>query len=104
MITIAEMGLLALSASVFVAVLQQPPGSSTMREFGKLLLALLILWAYLDFMQLLIVWQSDLPNEAAWYSLRMTGGWGLTAGLVAGVHFPLPFFVLLSPRGQGSRR
>jgi hypothetical protein len=54
-------------------------------------------------MQVLIVWQSDLPNEARWYVVRSTGGWGIAAALVAGGHFILPFFALLSPWVQRSR-
>jgi membrane-associated HD superfamily phosphohydrolase len=54
-------------------------------------------------MQLLIVWQSDLPNEARWYVLRLSGGWGLVAALIAAAHFVLPFFILLSSRAQRSR-
>ena len=98
------MGLLALSVSIFAAVIGEPPDDTTLRNLGRLLLALLILWAYLDFMQVLIVWQSDLPNEAPWYIVRSRGGWGIAAALVAGCHFVLPFFALLSPRLQGSPR
>ncbi len=104
LIAIAEMGLLALSVSIFAAVIGEPPDDTTLRNLGRLLLALLILWAYLDFMQVLIVWQSDLPNEAPWYIVRSRGGWGIAAALVAGCHFVLPFFALLSPRLQGSPR
>ena len=103
LITLAEMGLFALSVSIFAAVAAQPVDTTTLREFGQLLLALLILWAYLDFMQMLIVWQSDLPNEAPWYVIRATGGWGFVAALIAGGHFFLPFFALLSPWVQRSR-
>lgn len=98
MIAIAEMGLLALSVSMFVAALDPPPDDDTLQTLGRLLMGLLILWAYLDFMQLLIVWQSDLPNEAPWYIARLTGEWGVVAVLVAACHFTLPFFALLSPR------
>jgi hypothetical protein len=63
-----------------------------------------VLWAYLDFMQVLIVWQSDLAAEAPWYMLRTSGGWGVAAGLVAAGHFVLPFFALLAPRVRRSRR
>ena len=49
-------------------------------DLGRLLQGLLVLLAYLDFMQFLIIWQSDLPQEAAWYVARSTGLWGLMAG------------------------
>lgn len=104
LIAIAEMGLLALSVSVFAAVVVPPPDDATLRVLSKLLLGLLVLWAYLDFMQVLIVWQSDLPNEAPWYVVRSTGGWGIAAAVVAGCHFVLPFFALMSPRLQQSPR
>lgn len=103
LITIADMGLLALAVSIFAAIMQQHVDSSTMQEFGKMLLALVILWAYLDFVQVLIVWQADLPGEAAWYVSRTRGCWGVTAGLIAVGHFLLPFLVLLSPAAQRSR-
>lgn len=104
LIAIAEMGLLALSVSVFAVVVGPPLDVGTMRVLSKLLLGLLVLWAYLDFMQVLIVWQSDLPNEAPWYIVRSTGGWGIAAAMVAACHFVLPFFALLSPRLRGSQR
>ncbi len=103
LIEIAEMGLLALSVSIFAAALGAPPRSQTLAALARLLQALLILWAYLDFMQLLIVWQSDLPREAPWYELRWSGGWGVVAALIAGLHFALPFLVLMSPRLRHSR-
>jgi hypothetical protein len=103
LVAIAAMGLFALSISAFAAAVAQPPGSKTLRNIGRLLLALVIFWAYLDFVQLLIIWQSDLPSEAPWYILRSTGGWGIAAAVMAAGHFFLPFFILLSPKVQESR-
>jgi hypothetical protein len=103
LVAIVGMGLFALSISAFAAAIAQPPASKTLRNIGRLLLALAIFWAYLDFVQLLIVWQSDLPNEAPWYILRSTGGWGFVAAGIAGGHFFLPFFILLSPKIQQTR-
>ncbi|MBO0732879.1 MAG: hypothetical protein J2P49_00880 [Methylocapsa sp.] len=103
LITIVGMGLFALSISAFAAAIAQPPASKTLRNIGRLLLALAIFWAYLDFVQLLIIWQSDLPNEATWYILRSTGGWGIVAAGIAAGHFFLPFFILLSPKVQQTR-
>lgn len=104
LIWIAEMGLLALAVSMFAATFTLPRNEDAMDSLGQLLLGLVILWAYLDFMQVLIVWQSDLAAEAPWYVLRTTGGWGLVAGAVAAGHFILPFFALLLPRVRRSRR
>ncbi|HET7883465.1 MAG TPA: hypothetical protein VFL55_21445 [Acetobacteraceae bacterium] len=98
MIAGAEAGLLALSVCVLVAALDGGHLPAVLDDLGKLLLGLLVLWAYLDFMQVLIVWQSDLPHEARWYVERSTRGWGILAGGIAVVHFLLPFFALISPR------
>ena len=97
LIAIAEMGLLALAVSIFGVAVVGSSDRQALNDLGRLLLALLILWAYLDFVQLLIVWQSDLPNEALWYGVRLKGGWGIAAAVVAGLHFALPFFALLAP-------
>ncbi|QGM96778.1 hypothetical protein [Methylocystis parvus] len=102
LLRMAEMALFALSAAILAASKRGIAGAP-LRQNGRLLLALAILWAYLDFMQLLIVWQSNLPNEAAWYGPRLTGGWGALAAAVALTHFALPFFALLSTRVQTSR-
>ena len=103
LIALSQMGLLALSVSLFAAAFGPLRDEDTIRSLGKLLLGLLVLWAYLDFMQVLIVWQSDLAAEAPWYIVRSAGGWGIAAGAVAGGHFVLPFFALISPRVQRSR-
>lgn len=104
LVEITEMILLALAVSVFAAAVAMPPDDASKRGLGGLLLALVILWAYLDFVQLLIIWQSDLANDAPWYVVRLAGGWGIAASAVALGHFVLPFFALVSPRVQRSSR
>ena len=101
MLTGAGMALLALSAAVLLTAEQE---KEVQAGFGKLILALLVLWIYFDFMQLLIVWSSDLTNQAPWYLQRSREFWGAVRLVVAAGHFVLPFFLLLSPRMQRSRR
>ena len=99
-----EAVLLALSFALLgVSSMRARIEPDSARVLGRLLLALLILWAYLDFMQILIVWNSDLPNEAAWYLPRLLGGWAALAILIAGVHFLLPFLALIWPQVQRSQ-
>jgi hypothetical protein len=65
-------------------------------DLGKLLLALVLLWAYLTLMQFLIIWIEDLPDDITWYLPRMRTSWsGLGLFVVVG-QFVLPFLVLLS--------
>jgi hypothetical protein len=104
MIAAAEAGLFALSICVFASTLNPATPASALDDLGRLLLGLVILWAYLDFVQLLIVWQSDLPHEASWYIERDSKGWGTIAAIVAIGHFLLPFFALMSPALRRSRR
>jgi len=103
LIAITEMGLLALAVSMFAASFNPLSDAAATEILGRLLLGLVVLWAYLDFMQLLIVWQSDLAADAPWYVLRTTGGWGFAAAIVATGHFALPFFALLLPQFRRSR-
>jgi hypothetical protein len=65
-------------------------------DFGKLLLAFVMLWAYLSFSQFLIIWGGNLPEEVPWYLERTRGSWGYIALLVVFGHFVLPFTLLLS--------
>ena len=67
-----------------------------LHDLGKLMLALVMLWAYLGFSQLLIIWSGNLPQEITWYVRRMNGGWGWVALALVLLHFALPFALLLS--------
>jgi hypothetical protein len=67
-----------------------------LHDLGKLLLAFVMLWAYFDFSQLLIIWSGNQPEEISFYRTRLYGGWGVVAVLVLIFHFFVPFFLLLS--------
>ena len=65
-------------------------------DLGKFLLAFVMLWAYFDFSQLLIIWSGNQPEEITFYRSRLYGGWGAVAVIVLIFHFFVPFFLLLS--------
>jgi hypothetical protein len=65
-------------------------------DLGKLLLALVMLWAYFAFSQFLIIWSGNLPEEISWYIARIHGGWGATIITIGILHFAAPFLFLLS--------
>jgi hypothetical protein len=69
---------------------------SHFHDLGKLLLALVMIWAYFAFSQFLIVWSGNLPEEIPWYLHRMQGGWKWVGLALVLFHFVLPFLVLLS--------
>jgi hypothetical protein len=65
-------------------------------DFGKLMLAFTMLWAYFNVSQLIIIWSANLPEEIPWYLDRLQGPWAPIAVVVLIGHFALPFAVLLS--------
>jgi hypothetical protein len=65
-------------------------------DYGKLYLALTMMWTYICFSQFLIIWAGNLPDEIVWYRHRILSGWGVVAGVVVWCHFALPFALLLS--------
>lgn len=71
----------------------RPP---VLHDLGKLLFAFVMLWAYVNLSQFLIVWSGNLPEEIPWYVQRLRGGWRLLALLIVVFHFTLPFLLLLS--------
>ena len=65
-------------------------------DLGKLLLAFVMLWAYFQFSQLLIIWSGNQPQEISFYYSRLHSQWGVVAVIVLIFHFFVPFFLLLS--------
>ena len=70
-------------------------------DLGNLLLALVMLWAYLSLSQFLIIWMENLPEEIPWYFHRGAGSWGVVALVLVLAQFALPFALLLS---RGAKR
>jgi hypothetical protein len=66
-----------------------------LNDLGNLLLAFVMLWAYMSFCQFLIIWSGNLTEEIPWYLRRTRGGWQWVALALIAFHFFLPFFVLL---------
>lgn len=64
-------------------------------DLGNLLLAFVMLWAYLAFSQFLIIWAENLLEEIPWYMSRTAGGWGAVAVILIIFQFALPFLLLL---------
>jgi hypothetical protein len=103
LLTIAGYGLTGLAFTILVlaAIDKDHPEGTLLtprhfHDFGKLLLAFVMLWAYLSFSQFLIIWSGNLPEEIPWYIARIRGSWGAVAMLLVVGHFFLPFGLLLS--------
>ncbi len=65
-------------------------------DLGKLLLALVMLWAYFAFSQYLIIWSANSPEEIGWYIRRTDRVWGAIIIAIGILHFAAPFLFLLS--------
>lgn len=71
-------------------------GKRHFHDIGKLMLALVMVWAYFNFSQYLIIYSGNLPEETAWYLTRYKGVWGWIAVILIFFHFAFPFLVLLN--------
>jgi hypothetical protein len=102
-IIVVGQGLAALALASAVLAIASPfePMSSILKkthvhDVGKLMLAFVMLWAYMSFSQFLIIWAGNLPEEIPFYLQRFRGGWGWVSVALALGHFALPFCLLLS--------
>lgn len=76
--------------------LSQVASPGSFHDLGTLLLAFVMLWAYLSLSQYLIIWSANLKQEIPWYTSRIAGGWSALAVFLIVFHFAVPFLVLLS--------
>jgi hypothetical protein len=66
-----------------------------LNDLGSLLLAFLMLWAYMAFFQYMLIWAGNLSDEIPFYLRRIDGGWLPVAAFLAVAGFCVPFFLLL---------
>ncbi len=90
----------AFAIFVFVWLARRAPLASVSspqlsNDLGNLLLAFVMLWAYLAFSQYLLIWMGNLSEEIPWYIKRLNGGWEFLALIVGMFYFALPFALLL---------
>lgn len=91
---------LAFSITMLIWLSDRKPLSQFVRpaqfqDLGSFLLAFVMLWAYLEFSQFLIIWGGNLSDEIPWYVRRMEGVWGHVGMLLIILSFMFPFFLLL---------
>jgi hypothetical protein len=94
-------------ALVLLAVAVNPVSGGRNREqmadLAAVLLATTIFWAYVDFMQFLIIWEENLKSEIPWYLIRIASPWAGALFVSVGFGFLVPFFALLTHPGKRSR-
>lgn len=77
---------------------------ASVKVYGPLLLAALLVWAYHHAMQYIIIWSGNLPSETVWYTERLRDGWGGALWALYTLQFIVPFIALLSERMRTGRR
>jgi hypothetical protein len=68
------------------------------RDLAKLLFGFSLLWAYLLWSQYLVIWYGNLPDEFAFLTERVRGGWRYVATAVVVCGFAAPAGLLLLRR------
>ena len=71
-------------------------------DLGNLMFAFVMLWAYVNFSQYLIIWSANISEETPWILHRTGHGWQNIALFLIGFHFLVPFFLLLSRKTKRS--
>src|SRR5262245_16534529 len=111
MIFIVSYGLAALAFVIVVShqikderLLAQVNSPDRFHDLGNLLLALVMLWAYMHFSQFLLIWSENLAEEIPWYLHRTDGGWQWVALALILFLFAFPFILLLSRTTKRSAR
>jgi hypothetical protein len=92
---------MAFTILVMTLLARERPLSQALRpgqvhDLGKIMLALVLLWAYLNFSQFLIIWSANVSEYTPFYVARLQGGWEWVGLALVLFHFALPFALLLS--------
>ena len=64
-------------------------------DMAAILFATTIFWAYVEFVQYLIIWEENLKSEIPWYLVRLKSAWHPALDISVAFGFVVPFFVLL---------
>ncbi len=100
---VAREGLAAFAFIIIVMALlsrREPLASrfkpAHLHDLGKLLLVFVMLWAYFEFSQLVVIWSGNLTDEIPWYLHRFATSWGWLGVMLIVLEFVVPFLMLLS--------
>ena len=97
------LGLAGLAFTIIMATYlrgKEPLGSlfrpSHFADYGKLTLAFVMMWAYFQFSQYLLIYAANLQDEIPYVLTRIDGGWQYLAIFLVIFQFAVPFGLLLS--------
>ena len=102
-IMVAGHGLSALSFTIVVSTFlsRRAPMENILKpshfhDLGKLSLAFVMLWAYFNFSQYMLVYAANLAEEIPYFITRISHGWQYVALFLVVFQFIVPFLLLLS--------
>jgi hypothetical protein len=102
-IFIGGQGLAALTFTIVVSsfLVRRAPMAGLLKpshfhDLGKLSLAFVMLWAYFNFSQYMLVYAANLVEEIPYFITRISHGWQYLAIFLVLFHFVVPFLLLLS--------
>jgi len=62
---------------------------------GKLLLAFTLFWSWIAFVQYMLIWYANIPEETVYFTLRTNASWKVLGIILVVGHFLVPFLLLL---------
>ena len=96
-------GLSALAFTIVVStyLVRHEPMAGVLKphhfqDLGKLSLAFVMLWAYFNFSQYMLVYAANLVEEVPYFITRISNGWQYLALFLVLFQFAVPFLLLLS--------
>ncbi len=96
-------GLSALAFTIIVStsLVRRAPMASLLKpshfhDLGKLSLAFVMLWAYFNFSQYMLIYAANLVQEIPYFLMRISEGWQYMAIFLVVFHFAVPVSLLLS--------
>jgi hypothetical protein len=75
--------------------LAEEPKRRRLNDLGSLMLAFVIIWAYLSYSQFMLIWAANITEEVPWYLARLNDGWQFVAIALLVLHFAMPLSILM---------
>jgi len=74
-----------------------------LHDFSRYLFMLSIIWGYLWFVQFMLIWYGNLPEETVYYYYRWQDGWKVLFFAEILLNWAIPFFVLLPVKASRNK-
>ena len=97
-------GQMLTGLALAVLLIDRTAARQRLPDLGNLLMMYVMTWAYLAYVQFLIIWAADLPREISWYLRRDSAGWHAVAWSLLALHGAGPILILLSRHAKQAPR